>query len=234
MKRRVHDSDMIHNEIIKTYHHYFKLHFFLIAENIWRVPYLGRISCAKLSGCRMQNAKPPLLHRTCLKKKTQIRREHVEQTASGVKSEAGEKPRRDQHEREPWGAEDQAGGLHQKFKSPRMAQKELLRTPNAPCLFFEHVGQFCDEHGYDMSSMALGKIVSHRNCDFRPSCGHLRNLSPPYDRAVFFFLTWQCSLYSFYLPQTYSSGQLQAFFLFCIFLFFGKTLDSWFFCFWKS
>jgi hypothetical protein len=92
MKRRVHDSDMINNEIIKTYHHYSKLHFFLIADNIWRVPYLGRISCAKLSGCRMQNAKPPLLHRTCLKKKTQIRREHVEQTASGVKSEAGEKP----------------------------------------------------------------------------------------------------------------------------------------------
>ena len=169
MKRCVHDSDVIINEIIKTHHHYFKLHYLLIPEDMLRVSYFGRISCAKLSGCRMQNALPPLHHRTCLKKKTQIRGEHVEQTASGMQSEVGEK----QNVSRTGGArgsDDQAGGQHQKFKSSQQAKKEFIRTPNAPCLFFEHVGQFCDEHGYDMSSMALGKIVSHRNCDLRPSC----------------------------------------------------------------
>ena len=115
-ERSVHTIDMIINEIIDTRHHYFKLHYFLIAEDMLHVSYFGRISCAKLSGCRMQNALPPLHHRTCLKKKTQIRGEHVEQTARGMQSEVGEK----QNVSRTGGArgsDDQAGGQHQKFIS---------------------------------------------------------------------------------------------------------------------
>ena len=103
-------------------------------------------------------------------------------------------------ERAEPGSDDQAGGQHQKFKSSQQAKKEFIRTPNAPCLFFEHVGQFCDEHGYDMSSMALGKIVSHRNCDLRPSCWHLDNLVLPNAEHFFF-----CDLASVLKTQIYDS-----------------------------